>query len=263
MTRDVPLPVQTVLMTTRRHGVRALLMGGQACILYGASEFSRDVDLAVYAAPENLNRLNAALTELQATVAAVPPYTPQVLARGHAVHFHCGAAGQLRLDVMSVMRKVAPFEECWERRSIKTLEGVGDVDIMGLEDLVVAKKTRSDKDWPMVRRLVDVHYSEFANSPTVTRVNFWLRELRTPEALIDCVRRAPAQAATIAATRHATARAIEVARTGGSLSAVRIALVDEEVRERADDEAYWRPLLREQEVMRRVARRTLPPPYRP
>jgi hypothetical protein len=26
--------------------VRALLMGGQACVSYGAAEFSRDVDLA-------------------------------------------------------------------------------------------------------------------------------------------------------------------------------------------------------------------------
>jgi hypothetical protein len=26
----------------REHGVQALLMGGQACILYGAAEFSRD-----------------------------------------------------------------------------------------------------------------------------------------------------------------------------------------------------------------------------
>jgi hypothetical protein len=26
----------------RTHGVEALLMGGQACVLYGAAEFSRD-----------------------------------------------------------------------------------------------------------------------------------------------------------------------------------------------------------------------------
>lgn len=54
-------PIQTVLSITRQHGVRSLLMGGQACILYGASEFSRDVDLAIYAHPENLQRLGAAL----------------------------------------------------------------------------------------------------------------------------------------------------------------------------------------------------------
>jgi hypothetical protein len=41
-------------------------MGGQACILYGAAEFSRDVHLAVAVAPRNLARLRAALDELQA-----------------------------------------------------------------------------------------------------------------------------------------------------------------------------------------------------
>ena len=28
----------------RMHGVRCLLMGGQACVFYGAAEFSRDTD---------------------------------------------------------------------------------------------------------------------------------------------------------------------------------------------------------------------------
>ena len=31
-----------------------LLMGGQACVLYGAAEFSRDTDLAILASSENL-----------------------------------------------------------------------------------------------------------------------------------------------------------------------------------------------------------------
>ena len=33
----------------RAHRVRALLMGGQACVFYGAAEFSRDMDLAILA----------------------------------------------------------------------------------------------------------------------------------------------------------------------------------------------------------------------
>ena len=37
------------------------MMGGQACVFYGAAEFSRDVDFAVVADPENLERLKAAL----------------------------------------------------------------------------------------------------------------------------------------------------------------------------------------------------------
>lgn len=40
------------------HQVRALLMGGQACVFYGAAEFSRDTDLLILADPENLQRLS-------------------------------------------------------------------------------------------------------------------------------------------------------------------------------------------------------------
>jgi hypothetical protein len=39
------------------HEVRHLLMGGQACVFYGAAEFSRDCDIVVVADNENLMRL--------------------------------------------------------------------------------------------------------------------------------------------------------------------------------------------------------------
>lgn len=57
-----------------KHQVRCLLMGGQACVLYGAAEFSRDTDLAVLASEENAARLTVAMQDLQAEVVAVPPF---------------------------------------------------------------------------------------------------------------------------------------------------------------------------------------------
>jgi len=47
-------------------------MGGQACVLYGAAEFSRDLDLTLLPDSGNLDRLEAALAELGAEVIAVP-----------------------------------------------------------------------------------------------------------------------------------------------------------------------------------------------
>jgi hypothetical protein len=41
----IPSPIRKALSTIRRHRVAHLLMGGQACMLYGAAEFSRDLDL--------------------------------------------------------------------------------------------------------------------------------------------------------------------------------------------------------------------------
>ena len=49
-------------------------MGGQACELYGAAEFSRDMDLAIVADPRNLSRLRKALADLEAETIATPPF---------------------------------------------------------------------------------------------------------------------------------------------------------------------------------------------
>lgn len=38
-------------------------MGGQACVFYGAAEFSRDTDCAIATDPENMGRIEAALAE--------------------------------------------------------------------------------------------------------------------------------------------------------------------------------------------------------
>ena len=69
--------------------MQILLMGGQACVFYGAAEFSRDIDFALLCDEENLARLRAALDELQAEVIAVPPFEASYLRRGFAVHFRC------------------------------------------------------------------------------------------------------------------------------------------------------------------------------
>lgn len=61
-------PIRKVLSSIEQHQIRALLMGGQACILYGGAEFSRDIDLAILASKKNFVRLAAALDELAAHV---------------------------------------------------------------------------------------------------------------------------------------------------------------------------------------------------
>ena len=57
--------------------------------------------------------------------------------------------------------------------------------LMSLADLVQAKKTQRDKDWPMIRRLVEVHYFGNRESAHPAQRRFWLMELRTPELLIE------------------------------------------------------------------------------
>ena len=104
----IPNPIHKVLSSIQAHNVRALLMGGQACVLYGAAEFSRDTDFAILASQANLSRLRAAMAELQAEVIAVPPFHLKYLKKGHAIHFRCHApeADGMRVDIMTKMRGV-------------------------------------------------------------------------------------------------------------------------------------------------------------
>ena len=227
--------------------MRALLMGGQACILYGAAEFSRDTDLAVLASPANLARLREALDDLQAEVIAVPPFEGKYLRRGHAVHFRCQdpEAVGMRIDVMTRMRGVEAFPKLWARRTSLALPDGTRCEVMSLPDLVRAKKTQRDKDWPMVRRLIEAHYFEHRNEATAAQVRFWLRDLRTPELLLETAGRWPG--AWLAQKRHRAL--LKLARPGREADLAE-ALLREEWAERRADARYWAPLKAELERLR-------------
>ena len=226
-------------------------MGGQACVFYGAAEFSRDLDLLILADADNLARFRPALEDLEAEPIAVPAFDAAYLRRGHAVHFRCGRedVARLRIDVMSTLRGVAPFAELWERRT--SLEVEADiVDLLALEDLVAAKKTQRDKDWPMLRKLVERSYcSRIADERPP--LEFWLRELRTPELLLAVANGYPDAARKAAEARPAVRAALT-----GSRDEVERLVAEEEQEERRKDREYWGPLRRELEDLRR-ARRSL------
>jgi len=227
--------------------VRALLMGGQACVFYGAAEFSRDTDLAVLAEPDNLDRLRAALADLQAERIAVPPFELDFLRRGHAVHFRCQhpEATAMRVDVMSTMRGVATFPELWERRTVLADADGITYELLSLPDLVAAKKTQRDKDWPMLRRLLEADYYAEHKPASAERVRFWLRELRTPELLVELAGQHPSPCEELVRTRPLLACAAT-----GDTSALQAGLDAEEKHERELDRQYWQPLKTELERLR-------------
>ena len=243
----IPNPIRKVLSSMRAHRVRALLMGGQACVFYGAAEFSRDTDFAILADAANLARLRKALAELRAEPIAVPPFELKYLKRGHALHFRCQhpEALRMRVDVMSKMRGVDSFAKLWKRRTTIALPDGTKCDLLSLPDLVQAKKTQRDKDWPMIRRLVEAHYFSHKDKPNTAQIKFWLRELRTPPLLLAIAKAHPSLARRLAARRPLLQSA-----ASGKLGQLDRALVTEENRQRAEDKAYWSPLLRELESLR-------------
>lgn len=223
-------------------------MGGQACVLYGAAEFSRDCDIVIVADDANLNRLKSALDDLKATCIAVPPFDPLYLEKGHAIHFRCqhDEAKGIRLDVMTKMRGCDDFASLWERRLTMQDDSGTSFELLGIEDLVQAKKTQRDKDWPMIRRLVDAHYDRNKSEASDHQVLFWLRESRSPGALIEISANYPNLRDVVLTERPAVQQALR-----GDAVAVQAELDKEVVEEKASDELYWRPLKAELESLRR------------
>jgi hypothetical protein len=225
-------------------------MGGQACVFYGAAEFSRDLDLLILVDPDNLNRVRAALDDLLAAPIAVPvsqpPLDPALLHRGHAFHFRCQRPDVkgLRIDLMANLRGSPPFGELWQRRT--TIEADGEIyHLMARSDLVVAKQTQRDKDWPMVARLVEGTYFAAGDSPSAKDISFLLRELRTPDILIEFVSRFPSAAQEFAPRRLAVQAALS-----GDIEQVRAALRIEQDEAIRRDRLWWEPLKRELEQFR-------------
>ena len=222
-------------------------MGGQACILYGGSEFSRDTDLAILPDSENLEKLQDALNTLQAEKIAIPDLSVDVLKKGHAVHFRCKhpEALDMRIDIMSKLRNVPPFEVLWMRRTSMELASGLIVEVVSLPDLVSIKKTQRDKDWSHIRRLVEAHYIENQNNATEENIHFWFKESRTPEMLrllainyLDSLNLLKQQRSLLNLLPYCKDDVLANA------------LLDEEKAHRANDRAYWQPLLVELEKFR-------------
>jgi hypothetical protein len=225
-------------------------MGGQACVVYGAAEFSRDIDLVVLAEPSNFRRLLAAMDALRAECIAVPPALVEYLQRGHAVHFRCRhpAAEGFRVDVMARLRGLPDFETLWRRRTTLPLENDLVAEVLALPDLVLAKNTQRDKDWPMLRRLVEADYLTRRHPTAPAQIEFWLRELRTAALLIESAARWPDRAARLVPVRSLLRWALT-----GNIRRLDTALLQEERKERQRDKTYWEPLRRELESLRHTA----------
>jgi hypothetical protein len=117
--------------------------------------------------------------------------------------------------------------------------------VIGLADLVKTKKTQRDKDWPMIRRLIEADIYKAPDDPPEDKICFWLTECRTPELLAFLTRKYPKIASRISTNRPLLYSVIQ-----GNLEEVRALLRDEEEREREADRYYWKPLKKELEKWR-------------
>lgn len=241
----IPNPIRKVLFTFQKHRVKALLIGGQACIIYGAVEFSKDSDFVILLSSDNLKRIAKALKELNAEQIYVPSLKEEYLSKGHACHFRAGMseAKGIRIDIMSKMRGCNSFEKLWEKRKRVRIEG-RIINIISLKDLVQSKKTQRDKDWLMLKRLIEIDILN-TQQPALGRIKWWFLECRTPELLVKILERYPHLAKECSKKRPLLKYAIEK-----SLEKLDSSLLEEEKIERYKDKLYWEPLRKELEQLR-------------
>lgn len=243
-------PILKVLFTFRKFGVRNLLIGGQACIIYGAAEFSRDSDFVVLCETDNLIRLKKALRALRARNIYVPALEKKFLDKGHACHFRCSArqVKNLRIDILSKLRGCGDFAALWQKRTTVKFPGKKEnkIEVIGLSDLVQSKKTQRDKDWLMLNRLIenDIHLTA-RRSPE--KIKWWLNECRNPNTLIILARRYRSLTNQIMKTRLS----LKAALSHEPIKLQKL-LAREEMIEREKDKEYWAPLRAELERLRHV-----------
>jgi len=242
-----PSPILKVLSIFKKNNVKSLLIGGQACIIYGAAEFSRDSDFIVLCDRSNLEHLRKALKDLKAGPIYVPDLKEEYLDRGHACHFRCQVKGVegLRVDVISKLKGCDDFQQLWNRRKKLKLKNNQAIDVIGLGDLVQAKKTQRDKDWLMLKRLVEVDYLQNKNTADQEKIKWWFLESRTPDHLLELVQKYPSVALKCGKLRPLLSLAMAKDSTKFNLE-----LHEEELKERLRDQEYWTPLKKELEILR-------------
>ena len=93
---------------------------------------------------------------------------------------------------------------------------------------------------------VEASYFAGRDAPSEPAIDFWLRELRTPDLLIKVAQTYPSRSRLLLAERPLLSFAAAADPHG-----LTAALAEEERAERARDRLYWEPLRRELETLRR------------
>ncbi|MCG2726136.1 MAG: hypothetical protein L6420_07780 [Elusimicrobia bacterium] len=243
----ISTPIFKVISVLKEKRVKSLLIGGQACIIYGGSEFSRDSDFVILSEDKNLEKIKEALCILKAEAVYFPKFEKDYLERGHACHFRCKAkiVKDFRVDIMSKLRNCDDFPKLWKRKKIIRIKGVGNINIISLEDLVKSKKTQRDKDWLMITRLVESDIIKCNFKENQAKILWWMNESRVTKTLIHLCELYPKCARKAVLKRKLLNFAIKKNEAG-----IISGLKKEEMVERKKDIKYWMPLKKELESLR-------------
>jgi predicted nucleotidyltransferase len=156
------LAPERMLAVLKGHGVRFVLVGGFAAVIYGSPYLTTDVDVVPEWSKENLERMSAALESMHARVWTAGE--PAGLSFKHDAASLGGAdtwnlvTDHGRLDLTFVPSGTAGYEDLARDAVHLTILGV-DVDVASLADVVRSKEAAGrEKDrvvLPVLRRILD------------------------------------------------------------------------------------------------------------
>jgi hypothetical protein len=147
MTEAAPFRPTEILAVLARHEVTYILIGGLAATLHGAAYVTVDLDITPSPDAANLERLSAALAELEARV--------RVGASSEHEHLSTNAGD---LDICLTPAGTAGYDDL-RRDAVRIMLAGNEVAVASLADVVRSKEAAGrDKDrlaLPMLRRLLE------------------------------------------------------------------------------------------------------------
>jgi hypothetical protein len=151
--------MRSFFQNLEKAGVRYLLISGQASVLYGAAQFSEDIDLWLSPTDASLQAFLHVLKLANASVYKLtPPLNRFYLLRGHGFHFKLPEDRFVPayLDLMGRPPRVQSFASAF-RKAQWILCDWGKIPVVSIPDLVELKKTRRAADYDVISNLVKIY----------------------------------------------------------------------------------------------------------
>lgn len=155
---STPLKADRLLQTLSRHDVDFVVIGGIAGLAHGSAYPTYDLDVAYARDRANLERMTAALKELDVTLRGAPPDLPfqldaQTLANGSNFTFDSPYGS---FDILGDAAGMGSYEELRNGAVTATIEEI-EVRVASLNHLIAMKRAANrPKDQLMVEEYISL-----------------------------------------------------------------------------------------------------------
>ena len=193
-----PFDAEPILAVLEHHGVEYVIVGGYAARMHGSTRPTRDVDVTPATTRENLDRLAAALRELDARIRtdAVPEGLPFSVS-GESLAGQRMLNLQTRHGELDLTIRPAAFEGGYDElveRSTQRTVGEVRVRVAALEDVIRSKESAArDKDiraLPELYRLAKIDRRSAGRAGPSQATDQLSPKLVTPDARIAAAKTA-------------------------------------------------------------------------